>query len=143
MTELLTQKQIYLFIGEYKDSLTYLFNKLPNILIPKVLWIDYQIILLPEFITLFGRQDFTPSHFFFLNIHSEELLIQIIKSGILQNAKNYDFLTICINMFHYNHILPEVEFYISKLSESFNILLLVRNKSFEILNSTIIYLTGE
>ncbi|WP_455141173.1 hypothetical protein [Candidatus Hodarchaeum mangrovi] len=143
MDEALPQKHIYLLIGEYKDSLKHLFTKLSNLLIPKILWIDYQIIQLPEFYTLFETQDFSPSHFFFLNVHSEELLNEIIKSGNLQSSKKYNFFTICINMFHYYHILPEIEFYLSKLSETFNILLLTRNKSIQILNSTTIDLIGE
>ena len=143
MSDILVPKQIYLLIGEYRHSLKHLFNKMSNLLIPKVLWIDYQVIQLPEFNSLFKKQIFNTSHFFFLNIHSEEMLNQMINSGILQKAKNYGFLTICINMFHYYSLLPEIEFSLSKLSENFIILLLTRTKSFEILNSTVVDLSGD
>lgn len=128
MTIVCSSSELTSIIGEYNDAILKLFS--PEIMIlPPVLWIEYQEIPIHEIIAGLRSKPELFSSLYFLEVPDFFKFEQIISSELF-TINQHGFRTVIVHYPEYCKILPEVQIRIVELTKKMSIIFLLKQKIF-------------
>jgi hypothetical protein len=118
-------KKPTIFVGNYLDVIKHLLSEeYIELLKPKVIWIEYQVIPVFELSKALQNQPHLADQLFFLELPTIDALEQLFKSSELFSVSQHGFSTIIIHIMKYCLLPHDIQIRLRELGINYNVILI-------------------